>query len=83
MGVSMAIYVSESSFSKLEKATEQAKSMIDSWAVVNNESVGKETHFDPVIPNQNVLRERSGLNNNGISKDDYMKYGWLFGGIIK
>ena len=83
MGVSMAIYVSESSFSKLEKATEQAKSMIDSWAVVNNESVGKETHFDPVIPNQNVLRERSGLNNNGVSKDDYMKYGWLFGGIMK
>jgi len=81
MGISMAIYIAESSFSKLEKATEQAKFMIDSWSVVNNESVGKETHFDPLIPNQNVLKERMGLNNNGATRDDYQKYNWLFGGI--
>jgi hypothetical protein len=79
----MAIYIAESSFSKLEKATEQAKVMIESWAIVNNESVRKETHFDPVIPNQNVLKERMGLHNNGPSKDDYQKYGWLFGGLMK
>ena len=83
MGISMAIYIAESSFSKLEKATEQAKSLINSWAVVNNEAVGKETHFDPVIPNQNVINERYGLNNNGASKQDYQKYGWLFGGLMK
>ena len=83
MGISMAIYIAESSFSKLEKATDQAKTMINSWAIVNNESVRKETHFDPVIPNQNVLNERMGLHNNGPSKDDYQKYGWLFGGLIK
>ena len=83
MGISMAIYIAESSFSKLEKATEQAKVMIESWAIVNNESVRKETHFDPVIPNQNVLKERMGLHNNGPSKDDYQKYGWLFGGLMK
>ena len=83
MGISMAIYVAESSFSKLEKATEQAKIMIDSWAVVNNESVKKETHFDPLIPNQNVINERMGLHNNGPSRDDYQKYGWLFGGLMK
>jgi hypothetical protein len=83
MGISMAIYVSESSFSKLEKATEQAKVMIESWAVVNNDAVKKEAHFDPVIPNQNVGRDRNGLHNNAPSKDDYMKYGWLFGGLMK
>jgi hypothetical protein len=83
MGISMAIYIAESSFSKLEKATEQAKTMIESWAIVNNESVRQETHFDPVIPNQNVLKERMGLHNNGPSKDDYQKYGWLFGGLMK
>lgn len=83
MGISMAIYIAESSFSKLEKATEQAKSLINSWAVVNNEAVGRETHFDPVIPNQNVINERYGLNNNGASKEDYQKYGWLFGGLMK
>jgi hypothetical protein len=50
---------------------------------VNNEAVGRETHFDPVIPNQNVINERYGLNNNGASKEDYQKYGWLFGGLMK
>ena len=83
MGISMAIYIAESSFSKLEKATEQAKTMINSWAVVDNDSVKKEAHFDPVIPNQNVLNERMGLHNNGPSKDDYQKYGWLFSGLMK
>ena len=78
MGISMAIYVAESSFSKLEKATEQAKSMIDSWAVVNNEAVTKEAHFNPVIPNENVLRERAGLQT-GPTRNDYITYGWLFG----
>jgi len=83
MGISMAIYIAESSFSKLEKATEQAKVMIDSWAVVNGESVKKEVDFDPLIPNQNVLNERMGLNNSGPTRDDYKNYGWLFGGLIK
>jgi len=83
MGISMAIYIAESSFSKLEKATEQAKVMIDSWAVVNGESVKKEVHFDPLIPNQNVLNERMGLNNSSSTIDDYKNYGWLFGGLIK
>ena len=82
MGISMAIYIAESSFSKLERATEQAKSMIESWAIVNNESVKKETHFDPVIPNQSFLNERHKLNN-GPSRQDYENYGWLFGGLIK
>jgi hypothetical protein len=79
----MAIYIAESSFSKLEKATEQAKSMIDSWALVNNESVRKETHFDPLIPNQNVINERMGMHNNAPSRNDYQTYGWLFGGMMK
>lgn len=83
MGISMAIYIAESSFSKLEKATEQAKSMIDSWAVVDNDSVRKESHFDPSIPNQNIMNERMGLSNNGASKGDYQTYGWLFGGLMK
>jgi hypothetical protein len=83
MGISMALYVGESSFSKLERATEHTKNMIESWAVVNNDAVAKESHFDPLIPNQNVLRERAGLNNNGPSRNDYETYGWLFGGIMK
>ena len=82
MGISMAIYIAESSFSKLEKVTDQAKSMIESWAIVNNESVKKEAHFDPLIPNQNVINERMGINN-APSKEDYITYNWLFGGMMK
>ena len=52
--------------------------MIDSWAVVNNEAVTKEAHFNPVIPNENVLRERAGLQT-GPTRNDYITYGWLFG----
>jgi hypothetical protein len=78
MGISMALYVGESSFSKLEKAVEQTKVMIESWAIVSNESVGKQIYFDPMLPNTNVPNER--FNKNiGPVKDDYIKYGWLFG----
>jgi hypothetical protein len=79
MGISIAIYVGESSFSKLEKVVEKTKVMIDSWTVANNDSVGKQIHFDPMIPNGNMLNERMKMNS-GPSKNDYIKYGWLFGG---
>jgi hypothetical protein len=77
MGMSMAIYVGESSFSKLEKVVEKTKVMIDSWTVTENESVKEVINFNPYIPtgpSQNYNR------NNEASKNDYIKYGWLFGG---
>ena len=80
MGISMALYVGESSFSKLEKVTEHTKSMIDSWAVVSNDAVAKEAHFNPVIPNQNFLNERAGLSR-GATRKEYEQYGWLFNGM--
>ena len=76
MGISMAIYVGESSFSKLEKVVEKTKVMINSWTVTENESVKEIINFNPYIPtgpNQNHNR------NNEASKNDYIKYGWLFG----
>ena len=77
MSIAMATYVAESSFSKLTKVTEHTKAMIDSWAVTNNDNVSESLAFNPVIPN---TRERIGQFSNGnISRDDYMKYGWLFG----
>jgi len=79
MGISMAIYVGESSFQKLEKVVEKTKMMIESWTVSNNDSVGKQLHFDPVLPNTHMMSERNKMNS-GPSKDDYIKYGWLFGG---
>jgi hypothetical protein len=78
MGIAIAIYVGESSFSKLEKVTEHTKVMIESWSVQSNENLTQQLHFDPTMPNTNVMNDRF-RKNDGPSKDDYMKYGWLFG----
>jgi hypothetical protein len=79
MGISMAIYVGESSFSKLEKVTEKTKIMIDSWTVANNDAVAKEVYFNPTLPNMNIKNESFNRDFSGPSKKDYMEYSWLFG----
>jgi len=77
MSIAMATYVAESSFANLTKVTEHTKAMIDSWSVNNNENVREAISFNPVIPHsQERIRQFGGQN---LSKDDYMKYGWLFG----
>ena len=79
MSIAMATYVSESSFSNLTKVTEHTKAMIDSWSVNNNTEINKSLEFNPVIPN---YTDRQGnLNGGHIAKEDYNKYGWLFGGM--
>jgi hypothetical protein len=76
MSIAMALYVGESSFSSLEKVTEQTKAMLDSWTVSNNESVKNVIDFNPVIPHMNQDRFR---DNSSASRKDYETYGWLFG----
>lgn len=77
MSIAMATYVAESSFGKLTKVTEQTKAMLDSWSVNNNETIKESINFDPVIPMyQNRVNQFGGQQ---VSKDDYAKYGWLFG----
>jgi hypothetical protein len=73
MSVAMALYVGETSFSSLNKVTNQTKAMIDSWTVNTNE-FNKRQFMDPVIPQQqeNFKREAT--------KSDYENYLWLFGG---
>jgi phage FluMu gp28-like protein len=78
MSIAMATYVAESSFSQLTKVTEQTKAMIDSWSVSNNENVTNQLAFNPVLPNINENINQHGRQN--ISRDEYMKYSWLFGG---
>ena len=79
MSIAMATYVAESSFSNLTKVTEHTKAMLDSWSVNNNESVSKNLSFDPVIPHYN--ERKSQFSNGNISKEEYMKHRWLFGGL--
>ena len=78
MAIAMATYVGETSFSKLTKVTEQAKAMINSWQVNSNEEVTKSVSFNPVLPAGLPFNSRD-LNNEP-SRQDYEKYGWLFGG---
>jgi hypothetical protein len=73
MSVAMALYVGETSFSSLNKVTNQTKAMIDSWTVNTNE-FNRKQFMDPVMPQQqeNFKREAT--------KSDYENYLWLFGG---
>ena len=78
MAMAMAIYVGESSFSQLEKVTEQTKAMIDSWSVSTNDYKNKSQDFNPsipVMPNNNHAR----INPQNPTRNDYEKYLWLFG----
>lgn len=78
MSIAMATYVAESSFSQLTKVTEQTKAMIESWSVSNNDNVTNQLAFNPVLPNINEKINQYGQQN--VTRDDYMKYNWLFGG---
>jgi len=77
MAMAMAIYVSETSFSKLEKATEQAKAMLESWSVDSNTFVDSHQNFNPGIPLSTY--GNYGHERNTVTKSDYEQYLWLFG----
>jgi len=77
MGISMAIYVGENSFSQLKKAGEQTKAMLESWTVSSNENVSKQVAFNPVLPSGPFMGNQ---RSNEPSRKDYETYGWLFGG---
>ena len=78
MGISMATYVGESSFSQLTKATEQTKAMLNSWQVNNNEEQSKNISFNPVLPSGPMMGNQRVTNE--ATRKDYETYGWLFGG---
>lgn len=78
MGISMATYVGESSFSQLTKATEQTKAMLNSWQVNNNEEQSKNISFNPVLPSGPMMGNQRMTNE--ATRKDYETYGWLFGG---
>ena len=73
MSIAMALYVGESSFTSLNKVTNQTKAMIDSWTV-NTNNYDRKQFLDPVVPQhkENFKREAT--------KSDYENYLWLFGG---
>lgn len=78
MSIAMATYVAEASFTSLQRVTEQTKAMIDSWSINVNDNISKQMSFNPVIPHFQERQKQMGGQN--IGKEEYMKYGWLFGG---
>ena len=79
MAMAMAIYVGESSFSSLEKVTEQTKAMVDSWMVQETPVKNPVNDYNPSL--SAMPRDPYGRpHNGGASKSDYENYLWLFGG---
>ena len=76
MSIAIACYVGENSFSSLTKVTEQAKTMLDSWAVTENDNVSKSVSQNTYVPAYIVGAQQHPME---YSREDYTKYGWLFG----
>ena len=76
MAISMAIYVAEKSFQSLQKVVNHTKAMINSWATVVNENKNGSDFFNPMVPQ---MRNDGNKYGQGASKEDYVKYSWLFG----
>jgi len=80
MAMAMAIYVGESSFSSLEKVTEQTKAMIDSWAVHETPIKNPVESYNPSLSAFNNNPYGNPNHGGNISKKEYENYLWLFGG---
>ena len=77
MSLAMAVYVADYSFAQLQKVSQQAKVLLESWEVKSYEQP-VTSHFNPALPNTNY-RENPAFRNQP-SLNDYKEYSWLFGG---
>ena len=77
MAIAMAIYVGETSFAQLEKATEQTKALLESWTTDINTFTDSHQNFNPGVPVSTY--GNYGQQRNSATKSDYEQYLWLFG----
>jgi hypothetical protein len=78
MAFAMAMFVGETSFAQLEKATEQTKAMLESWTTETNPFKESSQNYNPGLPSNPYGNMNYGRQE--VSKSDYEKYLWLFGG---
>ena len=78
MAFAMAVFVGETSFAQLEKATEQTKAMLESWTTEKNTFKDSSQNFNPGLPAYTYNNMNYGRQE--VTKSDYEKYLWLFGG---
>ena len=76
MAIAMALYVAQNSFAELERNTNQAKAMLDSW--VTHETAREETGARP----QPAFRPHT-VSGRPVNMDpnNPKEYLWLFGGL--
>lgn len=79
MSIAMALYVAEAAFPSLQKVTNHTKAMIDSWSTFVNEHKDPSQFFNPQVPSFSQPGMGHSNNNREVTRDDYVKYGWLFG----
>jgi hypothetical protein len=77
MAFAIAVYVGETSFAQLEKATEQVKTMLESWTTDKRDYKDSSINYNPGVP---AMTGYHNYTNNQLTKSDYEKYLWLFGG---
>jgi hypothetical protein len=78
MAFAMAMFVGETSFAQLEKATEQTKAMLESWTTETNPFKESSQNYNPSLSSNPYGNMNYGRQQ--VTKSDYEKYLWLFGG---
>ena len=78
MAISIAMYVAEAAFPSLVKVVNHTKAMLNSWSTVVTENKDKSEYFNPAIPISNPSGQNQ-FKNYSATRNDYEKYGWLFG----
>ena len=76
MAMSMAIYVAEKNFQSLQKVVNHTKAMLNSWTSISHENKNTSEFFNPMVPQ---MGRQNSHNFGAPSRQDYQKYGWLFG----
>lgn len=79
MAYSMAIFIIQTSFKKLEQVEKQTKAMLESWVNVSNKNTkplfSEQQHVNPFYTNTPTYHPKQPNNGN----NDNGEYNWLFG----
>ena len=76
MAIAMALYVAQNSFAELERNTNQAKAMLDSWVTSETERPQASRNPQPTFRPHTVSGRPVNMDPN-----NPQEYLWLFGGL--
>ena len=82
MGLAMALYVGELSFSQLKRSEDVNKSMIESWTLSERTYDTKDLFYSNGTDMDSVTRKfmDDSPQTPNVGKSSYQEYSWLFGG---